>query len=275
MRRITPALAAALVIVVGACDESGTVTDVGPEAPGPDAPDASDTLPVEPTLEVDHGVYSLTFVEDDDGVAVVEYAPADAPPLLDVLVAEDATALEILRAVSPNVEAPAALVRAHQESDRVSAATGVRDLSALIEPATSTGGVAFDLTTFYDGADCSYSSDLAYFKAMWQFLGWNWRWYKNWKPATDWYYSARTPPTKYVRAHTCNNARNISGNEYTWGVYRRSSATCEALPFTMVVYPGHRGVFHGTTPSKKCRYESWVKRYYGPMVKHGLGIMKP
>jgi hypothetical protein len=278
----TRALAAGLVIVVGACDESDTVTDVRSEAPGPDVPDASDVLQVEPVLEVEHGVYTLTFLEDDDGTAVVEYAPVDAPPLLDVLVAENATALEILHAVSPGVTAPAALVRAHQESGRTPTATEVpvRDLAPLIEPAAFTGAVTHDTNKSYYGTDCSYSSDLAYFKEIRQSLGWNWHWYKHWKAnGASSYYSARTPPTKNVRVHTCNAAPDNPGNRYYWGVHRRPSDGCDrdnSVPYSRYIYPGHRAVFHRTGASNKCRYDSWVARDANqPMVKHGLGIMKP
>lgn len=267
-RPIITALTFPLVTSIAAC-ESDEVTDVSLETEAPQTEDleAPHSTLAEPLVEVEHGDYTLTFLESDGDVAVVEYAPADAPPLLDALVAEDATALEILRAVAPDVDVPTALLRAHEASDGVSAATGtpVRDLTASIELANYRGGYS---------TNCSYAADHDYFREIRLSLGWNWRWYMhNRDAANPTQKSATTRSVRRFRAHSCNNSNNSYGSYY-WGVYRNASSTCDVnIPYSRWVDPGYRVIYH-RTGGKKCKFWTYVTAN-GYEVPHSLAIMAP
>jgi hypothetical protein len=266
---IFPALTAILSVSLAAC-EPDEVTDAGFEVVtiGPNDPGVTGELLAEPVLEVGHGDHTLTFLESDDGVAVVEFAPADAPSLLDALAREGATALEILRAVSHDVDAPAALLRAHEASGGLSQESGtpVRDLTASI---TSLA----DVETGYYPTDCRFVMDgPSYFDVAWQLYGWDWHWYRYATPDGNYLeVSATTPPRKKVRAHTCNNGSQW----YNWGVQRLSSADCSGgTVFWRGVAPGHRAVYYQTGASRKCQYYTYAVNSL-ENVPHGLGIMTP
>jgi hypothetical protein len=251
-----------MLATLGACEpDELTTVGVDSETLAPVDPALQETVLAETVLELSHGVHRLTFLESDGGVAVVEIAPADAPPLLDALAAKGATALEILRAVSPGLDAPAALLRDHEAA----AAIPARDLRGSI---VSTA----DFDTYYYGTNCSYSSDHDYFRDTRVALGWGWRWYRY--ATLDGNYlqmSATTPARRKLRAHTCNNGSDW----YNWGVQRLSSSNCSAgTMYWRGVAPGYRAVYYQTGASRKCQFYTYAVNSVED-VPHSLGIMTP
>lgn len=256
--------------VVSGCDSTDDV-DM-PEVDALEEGADEDTL-AQPFLEVEHGDYTLTFLEADDGsVAVVEYAPAKAPALLDDFVRRQATALEILHAVSPEREAPELLVADHERETGGAAPRDVSDFTMQQQPVAD----GESSSTGYYATNCSFSSDgQSYFDDWWQSLGWGWHWYNYTTPSANIFQtSPNTPKRKKLRAHTCHNGS--SGDFYNWGVQRVSSTNCTGgtVYVRFGIEADHRAVYYQTGAADKCRYYTYaINNLDG--VTHSLGIMAP
>ncbi len=226
-----------------------------------------DELPVRilARVEFDDGA-TLEFADLGDGMRVVsELAPLDSPSRLDYLLGTytTATPLEIYLSVEPNLPPPAELVEDHEEhAAELGLEDTPRELSLPLQGARMVGG------SVQYPANCTYSSDHAWFKSVWQSAGWNWRWYYSGSATGQ-----KTTPSRNTSSfysHLCN--RSVTNSPAGTGrLYHSPNVNGSGLS-GWAVPVGYRNVFWAGS------HEQWAAHSYKWASAPGsyrLGVMAP
>jgi hypothetical protein len=239
-------LAAALLLA--ACD-----TEV-------DAVDPADGAEILATVA--YGDSTVRFHAGDEVAFVSETSDAEATSLLAELLPLELTPLELHGLLTTDA-APDALVRHHEVRAElldlpVQPRTADEILDALDLVQTSSSYIEQLHTT-----SCTNSSDLSWFRGIWQSMGWNWGWY--WRSsATGHKYTATASNRDVFMTHLCN--QNRPGYVSHCALGGKNNSACQ------IVAIGERSVIYGLGNAD---YRGLQTSWLGTTGAYKLGAAAP